>query len=153
MASLANFPPDSAPLKVVIDTNVLLVSISSRSRYHSIYRSFIDGFYTLCVTTDILSEYEEILASPKHLGPEWTQYVLETIDNAPNMEFATRYYRWELIKLDPDDNKFVDCALACNADYIVTNDGHFDTLKEIPFPKVTVISADEFLQLLSTLTV
>lgn len=151
MALLSNLPPTTASLKVVIDTNVLLVSISSRSRYHPIYRSFIDGQYTLCVTTDMLDEYEEILGQPQHLGLERTHYVLETIDNAPNVLSVTRYYRWELITVDPDDNKFVDCAVACNADYIVTHDGHFDILKTIPFPRINVISADEFLSIISSI--
>ena len=98
----------------------------------------------------MLDEYEEILGQPQHLGSEVTQYVLETIENMPNVVFVTRYYRWELITADPDDNKFVDGALACNADYIVTNDGYFNILKTLPFPRVNVISAEEFLALLSS---
>ena len=43
-----------------------------------------------------------------------------------------------------NDNKFVDCAIAGNARYIVTEDHHFDVLKEIPFPKVAVINIDDF---------
>ena len=150
MYPLSDYPSATPSFKVVVDTNVLLVSISRRSRFHPIYRYFLDGLYTLCVTTDMLDEYEEILGQPQHLGSEVTQYVLETIENMPNVVFVTRYYRWELITADPDDNKFVDGALACNADYIVTNDGHFNVLKTLPFPRVNVISAEEFLALLSS---
>ena len=46
------------------------------------------------------------------------------------------HYNWRLITIDPDDNKFIDCAVAANADYLVTNDKHFNVLKEIDFPKV-----------------
>lgn len=67
----------------------------------------------------MLDEYEEILGQPRHLGPERTRYVLETVDNALNVINVTRYYLWELIQVDPDDNKFVDAAVACNADYPV----------------------------------
>ena len=98
----------------------------------------------------MLDEYEEILGQPRHLGPKRTRYVLETVDNALNVLNVTRYYRWELIQVDPDDNKFVDAAIACNADYIVTNDGHFDVLKTLSFPQVNVVSADEFLNILSS---
>jgi predicted nucleic acid-binding protein len=42
----------------------------------------------------------------------------------------------------------VDCAVAGNADFIVTNDGHFKVLKDIQFPRVEVLSIDEFEQLL-----
>jgi predicted nucleic acid-binding protein len=49
---------------------------------------------------------------------------------------------------DPDDNKFVDCAIASNADYIVSQDSHFDILKFIDFPKVNVIRLEEFMKTL-----
>jgi predicted nucleic acid-binding protein len=42
----------------------------------------------------------------------------------------------------------VDCAIAGRADYIVTIDKHFNTLKQIDFPKVNVISIDEFIKIL-----
>jgi len=53
-----------------------------------------------------------------------------------------------LIEVDPDDNKFVDCAIAANALFIVTNDHHFDVLQTIPFPTVSIIRIDDFLALL-----
>lgn len=151
MSSLPDYPLTTASLKVVIDTNILLVSISSRSSYHPIWRSFIDELYTLCGTTDILYEYEEILSQPWHLNMEVSRFVLETIDNAPNVIFVTPYYHWGLIMVNPDDNKFVDCAIACNADYIVTHDGHFDALNTSSFPQINIITADEFLAILSSL--
>ena len=51
-----------------------------------------------------------------------------------------------MIEADPDDNKFVDCAIVSNAEYIVTNDAHFDCLATIPFPHVSIRSIDEFLE-------
>ncbi len=47
---------------------------------------------------------------------------------------------------DPDDNKFVDCAIIANADYIVSDDSHFKVLKDIPFPVVRVLSLEQFQQ-------
>ena len=43
-----------------------------------------------------------------------------------------------LIQSDSDDNKFVDCCVTANAQYIVSNDRHFDILKHIEFPHVNV---------------
>jgi predicted nucleic acid-binding protein len=54
------------------------------------------------------------------------------------------FYKWLLITADPDDNKFVDCAISANANSIVTNDKHFNILKDIAFPKVNVIDIDLF---------
>lgn len=47
-------------------------------------------------------------------------------------------------------DKFVDCAFAANATYIVSNDKHYDVLKEIDFPKILVLKLQEFLGLLQS---
>ena len=51
---------------------------------------------------------------------------------------------YHLIKADPDDNKFVDCAICAGAELIVTNDAHFNILKTIKFPKVEFMTLQEF---------
>lgn len=50
-----------------------------------------------------------------------------------------------MIEADYDDNKFVDCAIAANVQFVVTEDKHFNELKRIEFPKVNVIGEDDFL--------
>jgi putative PIN family toxin of toxin-antitoxin system len=129
-------------MKVVIDTNVLLVSFSQNSAYRWIFDSFLEEEITLCVTTDILMEYEEIIS--KHMGRQIATTVLNLLENAPNLELITKYFKWNLIHVDPDDNKFVDCAVASGAKYLVSNDKHFNILKSIPFPIVEFITATEF---------
>jgi uncharacterized protein len=41
-------------MRIVLDTNILLVSVSDRSPYHLIFKSYIENKYSLCVTTEIL---------------------------------------------------------------------------------------------------
>jgi len=129
-------------VKVVVDTNILWVAISRRSKTHWVFSELIKGTFTLCVTTDILDEYEEIIS--RRLGYETSKSIMKLLDYLPNVEYITKFYRWELIEQDYDDNKFVDCAIACNANYLATNDRHFHILKTIAFPKVNVINVDEF---------
>ena len=126
---------------IVLDTNILLVAISPRSPYHWIFDAFINEKFNLCVTTDILLEYEEIIS--KHMGKKLADTILQIIENAINVKLITNYFNWNIIKLDYDDNKFVDCAIACNAHYLATNDKHFNILKTIEFPKVNIINIDE----------
>ena len=57
-------------------------------------------------------------------------------------------YHLHLITADPDDDKFVDCAFKANAKYIVTQDHHYDVLRQTPFPKIEIIDIDEFLSIL-----
>ncbi len=54
-----------------------------------------------------------------------------------------------LIPEDPDDNKFVDCAFAANAHYLVSNDKHYDVLKQREFPQINVLTIQQLAQLLS----
>ena len=61
------------------------------------------------------------------------------------------YFKWRLIEADHDDDKFVDCAFAANATYIVSDDKHFDVLKSITFPRIAVLKLVQFLQTLQTL--
>ena len=128
---------------VVLDTNCLLQSISRRSRYYRIWNDFILGRYVLCVTTEILEEYEEIIS--RCMSPVVAKIMIATILRANNVLRVDAQFRFRLITTDPDDNKFVDCAIVSNAEYIVTNDAHFNVLQEIPFPHVEVRSIDEFL--------
>lgn len=79
----------------------------------------------------------------------WQTYFINTLLNCEYVKRVETYFRYDLIQADPDDNKFVDCALACNAKYIVTEDTHFNVLKKRDFPKVDVINLAEFISLLS----
>jgi len=130
-------------MRIVLDTNILLVAISPKSPYYPIFESFLNEEYTLCMTTEIFLEYEEILK--RHRRIEVATGVLDIIENAPNTLLITRYFEWELIKIDPDDNKFVDCAIASNAKLIVTEDKHFNVLRHIPFPKVYTQKLEPFI--------
>ena len=133
-------------MRVVLDTNILLVILSRTSRFRLIFDSFLSEKIILCVSTDILIEYEEILG--ERIGKEIASNVLMLIENAPNVELITNYYKWNLIINDPDDNKFVDCAIASGAKFLVSDDKHFNILKDIKFPKVELVKAGEFKEIL-----
>ena len=102
-----------------------------------------DGQNTLCISNEILEEYAEILN--RLAGKKTADLVLTTIIECKNVVFLTPYYHFNLITADPDDNKFVDCAIQANAHYIVTNDHHYDVLRQIEFPKVGIIKLMDFL--------
>lgn len=127
---------------IVLDTNVLVMSISARNVYHKVWQAFLQGDYTLCVSNEILEEYVEVLT--RNINVRVAEAVVYAILTRWNVRKLDPHYRFHLIKADEDDNKFVDCAIAGNARYIVTEDQHFDVLKEISFPKVAVINIDDF---------
>lgn len=128
-------------MRIILDSNVLLVAIGRRSRYHPIRRTFLDLRYQLILTNDILFEYEEILQ--EHGAPGADVIVMKILADSLNVIYKNSFYEWNAITVDPDDNKFFDVAVAANADYLLTNDGHFNEAKKLAFPKVTIVTADE----------
>lgn len=130
--------------RLVIDTNSIVQILPRRSRYHDIWLSLFDGRNILCVTNEILEEYEEILE--RKTTPALASAVLKAILNNPYTCLVTPYFHFELITEDPDDNKFVDCAVCGNAKFIVTEDRHFSCLKEVEFPYIDIMSLDEALK-------
>lgn len=129
-------------IRVVLDTNILLVSISSKSKYHWIFSNLLNNQYELYVTNEVLLEYEEIISSK--YSEEVAKDVIRTLLLLENVVLVTPFFKWDLIAEDKDDNKFVDCYLISNSDMLVTNDKHFDILKEIDFPKVNIVKIDVF---------
>ena len=99
----------SARLRIVLDTNVLLASIGTRSPYRRLFDALLDEAFTLCLSTAILLEYEEVIA--RKASPAVAANVVRLLVAAPNAEYVTPHFRWHLIAADPDDNKFVDVAL------------------------------------------
>lgn len=136
-------------LKIILDTNVLLVALPSHSPYRLIFDTLLKGDYTLIISNDILAEYEEQIA--ERYDVRIVTDVLALLTTLPNIIQVAPYFQWKLIVQDPDDNKFVDAAIVGNADYLITNDRHFNILNSVEFPKVHLCKADEFKAMLSGL--
>jgi putative PIN family toxin of toxin-antitoxin system len=136
-------------MKVVLDSNVLLVALGRKSRYKAIWEAFADGKYQMIISDEIVYEYNEILNQHSALGV--AEAVIEVFIESPDIIFQQIYYKWDAIKNDPDDNKFFDIAVAANADYLVTNDAHFNTAKKLAFPSVKIISVEQFLSVIQIL--
>ena len=129
--------------RVVLDTNCLLQALPTKSKYHKIWTDFLAGKYLLCVSNEILAEYEEILAI--HTSQEVAHNVVEALARHPKICYRESYFHFHLLShIDKDDDKFVDCAITAGADFIVTEDSHFNHLKQIPVPKLIVLTLDEF---------
>jgi putative PIN family toxin of toxin-antitoxin system len=135
--------------RIVLDTNCLLQSLPTRSPYHIVWTEILSGRISLCVNTEILNEYEEMLALKT--TREIARNVVEAIARLHTTIYQETYIHFGLITQDVDDNKFVDCAIAADAEFIITNDVHFSILKEIDWPKVSVITIKEFTAQLTNL--
>lgn len=133
-------------MTVVLDCNILVICLTSKSPYHYIYRALIEGKIQIAVSGEILLEYEEVIQAK--YGIRTATAFISLLKELPNVHYIDPYYKWLLIDTDPDDNKYCDCAIAGKAVYLVTEDKHFNVLKNISFPHISTIDIDAFLKLI-----
>jgi uncharacterized protein len=82
------------------------------------------------------------------MGKEVADVALDLLSELPNVHLIQKYYAWQLIEADPDDDKFADCAIAAGVKYLVSNDKHLSELQKYPYFKIQWIRFDEFKALL-----
>ena len=102
-------------MKVVVDTNCLLNSVPQNGSGRWLYDAFAEGVFVWVFSNEIFSEYAEMIESESSQNAANLVAVLLLI--SPNHIRYEPSFRWELVKNDPDDNKFVDCAISDNVDY------------------------------------
>lgn len=117
-------------MRVCIDTNVLVQLFGSAQPLGPIVDALQHGRIELAVSNEILLEYQETLT--RLSGPARWQMIWRFLDGISRLHTNVLYveprFRFGVIAADPDDNKFVDCAVAAEADFILTSDRHFDVL-------------------------
>lgn len=119
----------------------LVLSIPKHREEYWLYEAFRDNAFTWVLSNEIMTEYVEILS--QFYSPKTAEVVANIFLSAKNATFQEPFYKWNLIK-DPDDNKFADLAISSNVDFLVTNDKHFNVLKNIDFPPLKVLTLTEF---------
>lgn len=131
-------------MRVVLDTNSLLVSIGRKSKYRPIFDALLEGKIRLLISNDIVNEYVEKLEEKTNAIV--AENISDLLMRSPDIEKVEIYFKWSVIHQDGDDNKFVDCALNGQANFLVTDDKHFNILKEIGFPPLEVLRTAAFLE-------
>jgi putative PIN family toxin of toxin-antitoxin system len=132
-------------LRLVIDTNILVsAALKPDGLQRTAFLLAITKPARLYVTDSILAEYQEVLARPElkiRKGPR--QQLLQLIKNHAQL---VRVVRTLTVAKDPDDDKFLECADAARADYLITgNQRHFPKF----WKQTTVISSREFINLVA----
>jgi len=128
--------------RLILDTNILLVSLAPHYKYHWIYQSLLQNKYDLVVSNEILIEYQEQISI--RYGVTKTDASLDFLLLLPNVILKNPSFLWQLIETDKDDNKFVDCYIASQSDYIISNDRHVYQIKASLFPQIAVLNYQEF---------
>lgn len=131
-------------LRLVLDTNVFMVSLAPQYKYHWIYQCLIQDKFELALSNEILTEYNEQIVL--RYGIERTEASLDYLLLLPNVTLTNPSFLWQLVENDKDDNKFVDCYFASQSDHIISNDRHLRGLVTNEFPPLSVLSYDDFEQ-------
>jgi len=131
--------------RVVLDTNIIISSALGGALV-LVLEKWDEGKFTVIVTTDVVSEYFEVLNRPKF---KLTQ---ETIDKITRYiyqfsEFVVPEEKIRFIEDDPKDDKFLEAAIAGKVDLIVSGDNHLLAFKE--FRSIPIVSGREFLDWLT----
>jgi len=134
-------------LRVVLDTNVILNALSRKLPFQSVLRDLISGKYELCVTTEILLEYEEKVA--EFYSQSTAAVLLDAFTTSSYVHKKEVFFRFNIIK-DLDDNKFVDCAFVSNAHFLISDDKAFRVLKNLDFPRIEILTLNEFVETLNS---
>ena len=129
-------------MRVVLDTNVFVSGVFFSGPPYQILKAWRDGKIQLAISTEILDEYQrvgEILAEDHpniNLKP-FLEYVIR------NSEIYAAPPLPEAVCEDPDDDKFITCALASESTVIVSGDKHL--LKVSGYRKIEVLKPREFM--------
>lgn len=138
-------------MKAVIDTNGLLNAIPKRGSKKWLYHALIAESFIWVFSNEILTEYDEVIS--QKFSQDVANYVISSLLASGNHERFEPSYKYQLVTQDPDNNKFVDCAIGANVDYLVTDDRHILDLLRIPnlFPPVPVVTFAQFRNILNDL--
>lgn len=133
-------------MRVVIDTNIFISSFfNPNGNPKRVIDLWKNGKITICITEEILKEYVKVLAGLGFSNEPELEELLGLFKKKNNIIYIASTPKFNLIKDDPDDDKFIECTVAARAQYIISGDKHLLNLKT--FQNITVISPSEFLNI------
>ena len=129
-------------IKVVIDTNVFISSF-----FGGTPKKIIDlwkkGEIKLCLSREIVDEYVEVLKRLGLQNESELRELLNTFSEGRNIIFAASTPSLKIIKQDPDDDMFIECAVALECSHIISGDKHLKSIKN--YMGIKIVNPKEFL--------
>ena len=108
--------------KIIIDTNVIVSSLIQRSYpYQIIFDLFIEDKIHLCISSPLMAEYYAVLERPKFA--QFQEFAVKAKIVLANIEMKAIHYKPRIfldLLSDKDDNKILELADECMADFIIT---------------------------------
>lgn len=130
--------------RVVLDTNVLVSALGWDGPERRVYRACLAGLLQFCTSMPLVEELIRVMNYPK-LGFSIQDQQILVQDILRVAYFPLDLPAVHAIQEDPADNHVLACALASQADWIVTGDAHL--LRLGAFQGVPILKASALVQL------
>lgn len=128
--------------RVVLDTNVMVSALLFGGNAATLVEQWRRGRFNLLFSRDTLAELVRVLNYPKFKLSEHECKSILHREVLPFINSVIPRSVPKVIKEDPDDDKFIACALAGKADYLVSGDRHMLAQKQVR--SLPIISLGEF---------
>lgn len=114
-------------IRIVLDTNVFISALLKADSDPALILALIfEGHIQLCLSKEILGEYEGVLSRAKFAKLDKASVKKALSIFRSGSLWVVPSTQVDVLKIDPDDNKFLDCVLESQADYLITgNKKHF----------------------------
>lgn len=133
-------------VKAVVDTNVLVSGIFWKGKPFEILGAWRAKRFALIVSPPILEEYRRVLAEMTRLHPSpVVRLIMELIEL--HAEMIEPVSLAKQVCTDPDDDKFLEAALAANAHYVISGDKALLRVKK--YLTVEILRPSQFLSVIS----
>ena len=132
-------------LRVVLDTNVLVSAVVYGGNPRRVLQAAISGAVDISVSEAIIKEFQEVLQRPQFgLSVQFVHNTIAELTSIAEWVVPTKHHH--LVDDDPSDDLVLDCAVAAEADYLVTGDDHLLRLKK--FGNVKIVNSQAFVEVL-----
>ncbi|PIU64516.1 MAG: putative toxin-antitoxin system toxin component, PIN family [Armatimonadetes bacterium CG07_land_8_20_14_0_80_40_9] len=128
--------------RIVLDTNIIISGLAWKGKPSKIIDLWKEGKLELCLSGEVLDEYLELLN--RKLESSYYKWFVRLIEEAKYVKIVKPGEHFHIIEEDPDDDKFIDCAVESQADFIISGDEHLKKLEE--FQGIPILSPDDFLK-------
>ena len=129
--------------KVVIDTNVFISSFFGGIP-REIINQWKEGQITLCLSQEIVEEYLDVLNRLGLKDKDEIRKLTKLFAEGYNSIFTATTPALFIVEEDPDDNKFIECAVALDCKIIVSGDKHLKKIKK--YIDINILSPKEFIE-------
>lgn len=131
-------------MKVVIDANVFVSSFFG-GKPKEIIDLWKKGKLTLCLSDSILDEYFQVLQRLGLKHEDELEELLALFAKGIHILFTKKTPDLNLIEEDPEDDKFIECAVALKAEYIITGDKALESFGS--YMRIKILSPQKFLEI------